>query len=96
MSAPRGDKPVTHAQRMRAIAQLRRNGGVVIVAPVNILVRSHPAQTIEACREVLAVLVRAPKETRAADILHEMVQDALIHAQTTLETYGAEPKAVMP
>lgn len=91
-SRKRTTRRPTASQQRKAIAKLQLQGAA-FKAPANSLVRPHPARTIEACRQVLALLVThvSPAHAPAGSRLHDLLDDALCQAQMTLDAYGAVP-----
>ena len=96
------ERPVTEAQRSRAIAYLQKNGGAIVGAPPNGLVGDEPAVTIQRCKQIISFFAHIEEpfhgeelEAAKADILNG-VADALDHAERTLRRYGSahDPLAV--
>jgi hypothetical protein len=93
------DRPVTVAERNRAIKFLQKHGGAHVPRPVNGLIQDTPAHTIERCKGVISWLAHIEQpfcgsalEAAEADVLH-MVVDALDHAEKVVRSIGAQPDA---
>src|SRR5579864_9074843 len=93
------DRPVTAAERNRAIKFLQKHGGAHVSMPVNGLIQDTPVGTIERCRHVVAWIARTghpyggcARPIAEADILH-IVVDALEHAEKVIRDIGAPPEA---
>lgn len=90
------DRPVTVAERNRAIKYLQKQGGAHIPRPVNCLVQDAPAATIERCTSVISWLAHVEQpfsggdlDAAEADVL-QMVVDALRHAKKVVRSVGAQ------
>jgi hypothetical protein len=95
------ERPITPAQRDRAIKFLQKQGGAHISRPANGLIQDTPARTIERCKGVISWLAHIEQpfsggelDAAEADVLL-MVADALGHAEKVVRSVGAQADAQM-
>jgi hypothetical protein len=89
----RFDRKPTMAERLRAIAQLRKYGGAHVQRPANRFIGSTPADTLLCCRQCLRSHIGDDAGAMASltSGLLWSVADALGHAERVLRDIGSDP-----